>query len=299
MSGSTRPSEDHEVRSSQRRDRARSRSPERKRRKRSEDSESPSRYQRSRSNDRNHRRSNHSRDQDFEDDQRRPRSRRDEVKRTEERRPRSDPSSRHRSRRDDHDDSKSIQPYKKSAAPLPSQQDAFTGTSGPPEVEKQKPNFSTTGKLAAAANTVKTANQTIVLKYHEPSESRKPPARDQWRLYVFKDDEILETVPLSDQSCWLFGRETAVCDISLEHPSASKQHAVIQFRYIEKRNEFGDVKGRVKPYVLDLESANGTILNGEAVPPGRYVEVRDADVLTFGHSSREYVVQMAKEKPAT
>ena len=299
MSGNTPNSRDHDMRASHTRDRARSRSPERKRRKRSDESESPPRRQRTRSNDRHHRMTNHSRDQNSEYSHRKSRQRRDDVKRTEDRRPRSNSSSRHRSRKDEDDESRSIQPYKKSTAPLLSQQDAFTGTSGVPEVEKQKPNFSTTGKLAAAANTVKTANQTIVLKYHEPSESRKPPARDQWRLYVFKDAEILETVPLSEQSCWLFGRETAVCDISLEHPSASKQHAVIQFRHIEKRNEFGDVKGRVKPYVLDLESANGTILNGEAVPAGRYVEVRDADVLTFGHSGREYVVQIAKEKPTS
>ena len=111
-------------------------------------------------------------------------------------------------------------------------------------------------------------------------------------MYVFKGPEIVETVELAEQSCWLFGRETAVADFPIEHPSCSKQHAVIQFRYIEKRNEFGDKKGKVKPYVLDLESANGTKVNGEDVPPGRYMEVRDNDVLTFGHSTREYVVQL-------
>lgn len=113
-------------------------------------------------------------------------------------------------------------------------------------------------------------------------------------MYVFKGSEILETVELWEQSCWLIGREAAVADLLIEHPSCSKQHAVIQFRYLEKRNEYGDKKGKVKPYVLDLESSNGTKVNGDEVPAGRYFELRDNDLLTFGHSTREYVIQLPK-----
>lgn len=109
---------------------------------------------------------------------------------------------------------------------------------------------------------------------------------------MFKGADIVDTIELAQQSCWLFGREVAVADILIEHPSSSKQHAVIQFRYVEKRNEYGDKKGRVRPYVIDLESANGTAMNDEPVPAGRYVEIRDGDVIRFGHSTREYVVQL-------
>jgi smad nuclear-interacting protein 1 len=157
---------------------------------------------------------------------------------------------------------------------------------------KQKPNWRPSGLLAAASNTVSTSAGAIVLKYHEPSEARKPPASKPWRLYVFKGDEIVDELELHLQSCWLFGREVSVCDYALEHPSCSKQHAVIQFRYMEKRNEFGDKIGKVKPYVIDLESANGTTVNDDKVPEGRYVELRDKDVVKFGHSTREYVVQL-------
>lgn len=132
------------------------------------------------------------------------------------------------------------------------------------------------------------------MKYHEPAEARKAPASQTWRLYVFNGDEIVDTLDLFSQSCWLFGREASVCDYLVEHPSCSKQHAVIQFRYIEKRNEFGDKIGRVKPYVIDLESGNGTKVNDEAMPAGRYFELRDKDVIKFGHSTREYVVQLPK-----
>lgn len=186
----------------------------------------------------------------------------------------------------------------KDTRPLPSQQDAFKGETtaiakGTPPVEKQLPNFSATGRLAAESNTVKsTDGQTIILKYHEPIEARKPPPKQAWRMYVFKGSEIMDTIELSERSCWLFGREAAVVDFLVEHPSCSKQHAVVQFRYLEKRNEFGDKTGKVRPYLIDLESANGTTLNGEEVPAGRYLELRDKDVVKFGHSTREYVLQL-------
>jgi smad nuclear-interacting protein 1 len=114
-----------------------------------------------------------------------------------------------------------------------------------------------------------------------------------WKLFVFKGDDVIDTIELSTRSCWLIGRELAVVDIAAEHPSISKQHAVIQFRYTEKRNEFGDKIGRVKPYLIDLESANGTLLNDEKVPESRYLELRNKDVIQLGSSTREYVIMLA------
>lgn len=183
------------------------------------------------------------------------------------------------------------------SGPLPSQEASFgvtTQDGGDPEKPKEKANIGNTGRLAAMSNSVAQADGTsIVLKYHEPAEARKPPPRDQWKLFVFKGGDIIDTIELSARSCWLVGREMAVVDIAAEHPSISKQHAVIQFRYTEKRNEFGDKIGKVKPYLIDLESANGTILNDGKVPDSRYLELRDKDMILFGHSTREYVVMLA------
>jgi smad nuclear-interacting protein 1 len=161
-----------------------------------------------------------------------------------------------------------------------------------PAPEKEKPNFSNTGRLATESNTVMMEGGSVVLKYHEPPEARKPPAKDAWRLYVFKGSDLLEIVELGERSCWLVGREKLVVDFPIEHPSCSKQHAAVQFRYIEKRNEFGDRQGRVRPYLIDLESANGSTVNGELVPTGRYVGLQDKDVLRFGLSTREYVLML-------
>lgn len=184
--------------------------------------------------------------------------------------------------------------FNRSKVSLPSQDNAFLKEQGleGSTTEKQRPNFAPSGRLAAASNTIQTAGQSIVLKYHEPSEARKPPTRDAWRMYIFKNDEIVDTIQLYEQSCWLFGREFAVTDVAIEHPSCSKQHAVLQFRYLEKRNEFGDKIGKVKPYVLDLESSNGTFVNEEQVPEAKYFELKDKDVIRFGQSKREYVIQL-------
>lgn len=46
----------------------------------------------------------------------------------------------------------------------------------------------------------------------------------------------------------------------------------------------------VKPYIIDLESINGTHLNGEKVEAARYYELLHQDVIKFGLSSREYVI---------
>ncbi|KAJ6015192.1 hypothetical protein N7540_009783 [Penicillium herquei] len=184
------------------------------------------------------------------------------------------------------------------SGPLPSQSDAFTanevvqsGEAPPPE--KQKPNFNRSGRLAAESNTVQVqGGEGIVLKYHEPPEARKPPPKEAWRLYVFKGEDLLEMVELNERSCWLIGRERAVVDFPLDHPSCSKQHAALQFRHVEKRNEYGDRIGKVKPYLIDLESSNGSTVNKESIPAGRYVEVMDKDVMRFGTSTREYVLML-------
>ncbi|KAI7532564.1 hypothetical protein KC331_g13522 [Hortaea werneckii] len=162
--------------------------------------------------------------------------------------------------------------------------------SGLPPPPKQKPNYKPTGLLAKEANTV--AGTAKVLKYHEPPEARKPPPKEQWRLYVFKKKDLTDTIHLHERSVWLVGRDQSITDLYVEHPSISKQHAVVQFRYLTSTNEYGDKISRVKPYLIDLDSANGTKLNGGKVEASRYVELVDGDVVVFGESEREYVMML-------
>ncbi|PTB44452.1 hypothetical protein M441DRAFT_133448 [Trichoderma asperellum CBS 433.97] len=280
---------------SPRRDRDNSRERQRRRdRRRSRTPDDSSRRHRSRDRDRERRRD---RDRDRSGDRER-RSRRSPEERESRRRPRHNRSGDDDSERDSRALARRQDgPPVRRSGPLPSQADSFAGTAqgdGDPEKPKEKPNMGNTGRLAALSNSVAQADGTsIVLKYHEPGEARKPPPSDHWKLFVFKGGDIIDTIGLSARSCWLIGREMAVVDLLAEHPSLSKQHAVIQFRYTEKRNEYGDKIGKVKPYVIDLESANGTILNDEKIPSSRYLELRDKDMLLFGHSTREYVIMLA------
>ncbi|GAA6005787.1 Pml1p [Rhodotorula paludigena] len=147
-----------------------------------------------------------------------------------------------------------------------------------------EPDFKPSGALAAETNTL----NGVVLKYSEPAEARKPVRN--WRLYVFKGKEQVELFHVHRQSCYLFGRDRVVVDIPVDHPSASKQHAVLQYRQVVERNEFGDTKSITKPFILDLESANGTLVNDETVPASRYYELRSGDVIKFAFSTREYVL---------
>ncbi|ORX40621.1 SMAD/FHA domain-containing protein [Kockovaella imperatae] len=151
-------------------------------------------------------------------------------------------------------------------------------------IEASKPNFSNSGLLAKETNTVK----GVELKYNEPPEARKP--LKNWRLYVFKGKEQLDLIHIYRQSAYLVGRDQVVTDIPISHPSCSKQHAAIQFRQITEKNEYGDVTSSVKPFIIDLDSTNGTHVNDQEIPKSRYYELRNSDVIKFGTSSREYVL---------
>lgn len=267
-----------------RHDRRKSRERERRDRRRSRTPESSHKRSGSKDRDRNRDR-DRDMDRDREHKRRRSRDSRDSRRR------------RHRDDVDEGDKDKQLtrtNPLKR-GGPLPSQDASFAITNGEePEKPKEQPNFGNSGLLAAASNSVAQADgSSITLKYHEPAEARKASPRDHWKLFVFKGGDIVDTIDLSLRSCWLIGREMAVVDLPAEHPSISKQHAVIQFRYTEKRNEFGDKIGKVKPYLIDLESANGTILNDDKIPDSRYLELRDKDMIQLGQSTREYVVMLA------
>lgn len=122
----------------------------------------------------------------------------------------------------------------------------FSGDQGqqPDHEEAQAPNFAPSGLLAAESNNI----EGVALKYHEPPEARKP--KKEWRLYTFKQGQEVGLRLLSQQSCHLFGRDRTVVDVPLDHPSCSKQHAVIQFRLTIEKNEFGDEKRSVRSVVL-------------------------------------------------
>ena len=89
--------------------------------------------------------------------------------------------------------------------------------------------------------------------------------------------QYVNTYELISKVLHFFKKKFIFCS----HPSCSRQHAVLQYRM---------VNNKVKPYVIDLNSSNGTYLNNQRIDPQRYVELREKDVVKFGYSSREYVL---------
>jgi smad nuclear-interacting protein 1 len=121
----------------------------------------------------------------------------------------------------------------------------------------------------------------------------------KWRLYVFKGGEIAETLHMHRQNFYLFGRDHRVADVVLLHESCSKQHAVLQYRLVNDKSSAGAgaavgaleaPKRVVKPYLLDLESTQGTFLNGKRIEGARFYELREKDCIKFAHSTREYIL---------
>ena len=159
----------------------------------------------------------------------------------------------------------------------------------PAAVPPEAPNFGLSGALAKETNTV----NGVVLVYTEPVD-KAPPPTTKYRLYVFKDGALLrdaEPLRVHRQSYYLFGRDRAVADVPTDHPSCSKQHAVLQYRF---RTGFDEASGletqESTPYLMDLETTNGTFINGERLEPRRYYQLLQKDCVKFGASTREYVL---------
>jgi len=71
----------------------------------------------------------------------------------------------------------------------------------------------------------------------------------------------------------------------LEHPSISRQHAVIQFR------ETGEC------YIYDLGSTHGTFVNKTPIQPRSHRPIHVGDVLKFGQSTRLYILCGPEDAP--
>lgn len=145
------------------------------------------------------------------------------------------------------------------------------------EVKREEPDFKPSGKLLEDTNQY----NGVVIKYSQPPEAKKPNLH--WRLYMFKANECLDTLYIHRHKAFLIGKDRRVVDIPTDHPSCSKQHAVIQYRKVKNRDD-------AIPYLIDLDSSNGTFLNGSKIDSSRYYELREKDVIKFGYSTREYVL---------
>lgn len=181
------------------------------------------------------------------------------------------------------------------------------------KVSRHSPSWSSKRHIEPENNN---SNSIPAFKHVSPNDSMIPPP-NKWRLYIFKDLTELEMLPLEEKDSYLFGRDRRIVDIPTDHESCSKQHAVIQFKakmtlstlstpaslsFPSSIGETGrgllnkkfDTKERMelnaRPYLIDLDSVNGTTLNGITIEPKRYYELRGNDLIRIADSSRDYVM---------
>jgi pSer/pThr/pTyr-binding forkhead associated (FHA) protein len=131
----------------------------------------------------------------------------------------------------------------------------------------------------------------VMASYQEPSWAHAPPTECHWLLVEAKSVEIAKhklTRPTT-----ILGRATEIVHISLQHESASRQHARIAF----------DQAGI--PWLRDLKSTHGTKCNKRDLPPqacekveinstergARGIMLFPGDILQFGASTRIYCLE--------
>ncbi|KAH3673392.1 hypothetical protein WICPIJ_009780 [Wickerhamomyces pijperi] len=158
-------------------------------------------------------------------------------------------------------------------------------------IPKIKPNFKPSGLLAKESNNI----NGIQLKYVAPDDALESvnELKKNYYLYIYTSQSRSDSEPikvhLNTSTSHLIGRDAKVCDITISEESVSKQHAVIQFRQVQLNNN-----SVIKAYVMDLDSSNGTELNKDELPQGRFVELINGDVLRFGEGHGEFVFMVAE-----
>lgn len=117
--------------------------------------------------------------------------------------------------------------------------------------------------------------------YEAPAWSALPAAAFQ--LEVLKDGSIVDTIDLNGKAFFTLGRQHGLVDITMDHPSISRLHAVLNFR------EDGALMLR------DMGSAQGTQLNKSPCEKDTYYRVYVGDMIRFGASTRKYIVAGPEE----
>lgn len=121
-------------------------------------------------------------------------------------------------------------------------------------------------------------------RFKLPSWSRDPQL-EKCALEVFKSTKKIGTVTrVSKHKSVVFGRHKSYADVILQHPSISRQHAVIL------HGKSGNM------YLMDLASSHGTFVNKRKLQPEQREPLREGDTIKFGASSRRYIVRLSLDK---
>jgi NIMA-interacting peptidyl-prolyl cis-trans isomerase 1 len=112
-----------------------------------------------------------------------------------------------------------------------------------------------------------------------PPWARRPQLH-QCALEIYKNGKLVDVIKdISRKKCTIFGRNKPMCDVTLEHPSISRQHGAI----------LHGASGNI--YIVDLGSSHGTTCNHKKLKKKKRHVLADGDIIRFGASSREYHIR--------
>ena len=123
----------------------------------------------------------------------------------------------------------------------------------------------------------------IPINYKEPAWGSIPDKK--YMFEVLKCGSIVDSIDLQTKPFHVFGR-LPTCDVTLEHPSLSRYHAVMQYCGTPSETF------KVGWYLYDLDSTHGTWVNKLKVKPRIYQRIRVGHVVKFGGSTRLFILQV-------
>ncbi|KAG7604238.1 putative transcription factor interactor and regulator FHA-SMAD family [Arabidopsis thaliana] len=173
-----------------------------------------------------------------------------------------------------------------------SQSDESSTMNPPPPRNPNPPDLKTTEVVVEPEPMEQSKDDSVTVDADKPVRARTvkqnpvpytipewsgPPCH-QFQLEVLKEGAIVDKLDVYKKGAYLFGRD-GICDFTLEHPSISRFHAVIQY------------KRSGAAYIFDLGSTHGTTVNKNKVDKKVFVDLNVGDVIRFGGSTRLYIFQ--------
>ena len=110
--------------------------------------------------------------------------------------------------------------------------------------------------------------------------------KQEYSLEILKDGVIIDNIDLNNvnKSYYILGRQPDIVDIQMDHPSISRQHAILQYRNDNCL------------MIMDWQSAQGTFVNKIQLEKDLYQRLYVGDMIKFGCSTRMYILNGPDEQ---
>lgn len=120
------------------------------------------------------------------------------------------------------------------------------------------------------------------LNYYPPEWSSPP--TDEYCIEIVKNGTVIEKIIIEERKPFFVIGRLPICELSLEHASVSRYHAIIQF-------------AKEGAFLYDLNSTHGSFLNKQKVEPQVFVPIPPDSILKFGESTRSYIFSATRRNP--